>query len=162
MGRRIAVVLAGVVVVLPVATSMPAHAGGTVVEHAHYTDYIAPDDFFVDLCGIVTNTTVIETDTLQTFADGSQIFHTERTFIPDDPRLPIEKGAGSSFWTSFDAPEPTKIVGKPIQLFEPGGGVRALDAGIVMIGDPNVSHGHSDVGIDLTDEQLAAFYCPQS
>jgi hypothetical protein len=94
----------------------------------------------------VTNTTVKE----------PKSFHVERSFIPDDPRLPIERGAG----TSYFAPDGTKLAikGKPIQLVGPDGGVRALDAGLTLLGDPTAVHGHNDVGID--NEDLSPLYCP--
>lgn len=142
----------------PAATSAAAHGSGgaPVVERQHSVDRLAPDDFFLDLCGITTDTTVKELDILKTWPDGSQTFHVERSFIPDDPRLPIERGAGTS---SF-APDGTllSITGKPIQLIGPDGGVRALDAGLTLLGDPTVVHGHNDVGLD--NEDLAPFYCP--
>jgi hypothetical protein len=57
---------------------------------------------------------------------GSEQVHVVRTFVSDDPRLPIERGAG----TTFIAPDGTrKVVGKPLQLIGPDGGVRILDAG---------------------------------
>ena len=59
-----------------------------------YTDRFH-DDFIFDMCGIDTWTTVTERWTLKTWPDGSQTFHTRRTFVPDDPRIPIEKGAGT-------------------------------------------------------------------
>jgi hypothetical protein len=133
--------------------------GAPVIERQHVIDYrLTPDDFFIDLCGIVTNTTVKEVDDLKTWPDGSQSFHAERSFIPDDPRLPIERGAG----TSYFAPDGTmlRVIGKPIQLIGPDGGVRALDAGQTVLGDPMVLHGHHDVGINNPD--LAPFYCPPS
>jgi hypothetical protein len=54
----------------------------------------------------------------------------------------------------------TRIVGKPIQLIGPHGGVRALDAGQTVLGDPTVAHGHIDIGIG--NEDLASYYCPPS
>ena len=157
-----AVALSGLVltsvIVLPGIADAAVHGSGgrPVIERQHYVDYLAPDDFFIDLCGIVTNTTVKELDILKTWPDGSQSFHVERSFIPDDPRLPIERGAA----TSYFAPDGTmlRITGKPIQLIGPHGGVRALDAGLTMLGDPTVVHGHNDVGIHNSD--LAPFYCP--
>jgi hypothetical protein len=151
----LAVMAAGLV--LPPAMTAGAQTAGPTVEHSRYVDYLTPDDFFVDLCGIVTNTTVKEVDTLKTWPDGSQSFHVERSFIPDDPRLPIERGAG----TAYFAPDGTMtaITGKPIQLIGPDGGVRALDAGLTLTGGPTVSHhGHLDVGMDNPD--LALLYCP--
>jgi hypothetical protein len=134
-------------------------AAGPIVVHSEYTDVIAPDDFFVDLCGITTSTTVKEVDTLKTWPDGSQTFHVERSFVPNDPRLPIERGAA----TAYFAPDGTmtRITGKPIQLIDRHGGVRALDAGLYVLGGPTaVHHGHLDVGIDNPD--LAPLYCPAS
>jgi hypothetical protein len=134
-------------------------AAAPVVEHSAYTDVLAPDDFFVDLCGIVTSTTVKEVDILKTWPDGSQTFHVERSFVPSDPRLPIERGAG----TAYFAPDGslTAISGKPIQLLDRHGGVRALDAGLTVLGGPTaVHHGHLDVGLD--NPNLASLYCPAS
>jgi hypothetical protein len=134
-------------------------AAAPLVVHSEYTDVLAPDDFFVDLCGISTTTTVKEVDILKTWPDGSQTFHVERSFVPSDPRLPIERGAA----TAFFAPDGsmTTITGKPIQLIDRHGGVRALDAGLTVLGDPPaVHHGHLDVGID--NPELASFYCPAS
>lgn len=78
----IAVVL--VVPAAPVSALSTGGGGAPLVEHGQYADSLAPDDFFIDLCGIVTNTTVREVDTLKTWPDGSQSFHVERSFIPDD------------------------------------------------------------------------------
>jgi hypothetical protein len=162
--RSIAAALSGLVLasatVSPRIAEAAAHGsgGGPVIERQHYIDYLAPDDFFIDVCGIVTNTTVKELDILKTWPDGSQSFHVERTFIPEDPRLPIERGAG----TSYFAPDGTMLAieGKPIQLVGFDGGVRALDAGLTLLGNPTLVHGHNDVGIDNPD--LASFYCPSS
>ena len=159
-GTLAALALLAAILLSPAAAPASTHGGGgaPVVEHHQSIDYLTPDDFFIDLCGIVTNTTVKELDILKTWPDGSQSFHVERSFIPDDPRLPIERGAG----TSYFAPDGTmlRITGKPIQLIGPHGGVRALDAGLTLLGDPTVSHGHIDVGIG--NEDLAPFYCPAS
>jgi hypothetical protein len=133
--------------------------GAPVVVHSEYTNILAPDDFFLDLCGISTSTAVKEVDILETWPDGSQTFHVERSFVPSDPRLPIERGAG----TAYFAPDGslTAITGKPIQLIDRHGGVRALDAGLTLLGGPTaVHHGHLDVGID--NPNLAALYCPAS
>lgn len=134
-------------------------AAAPLVVHSEYTDVLAPDDFFVDLCGISTTTTVKEVDILKTWPDGSQTFHVERSFVPSDPRLPIERGAA----TADFAPDGslTAIAGKPIQLIDRHGGVRALDAGLTVLGGPTVvHHGHLDVGMD--NPNLAALYCPAS
>jgi hypothetical protein len=143
---------------LPAVSEASGHhgAGRPVIERQRIVDRLSPDDFFLDLCGIRTVTTVKEVDILKTWPDGSQTFHVERSFVPADLRLPIERGAGTS---SF-APDGTmtRIAGKPIQLISRHGGVRALDAGLLILGDPTVKHGHTDVGIDNAD--LAPLYCP--
>jgi hypothetical protein len=138
------------------AAPAPGASGKPVIDRQRVDEVLRPDQFFIDLCGIVTNTTVKEVDILKTWPDGSQTFHVERSFIPEDPRLPVEKGAA----TAYFAPDGTmlRVVGKPIQLIGPHGGVRAIDAGQTVLGDPDVLHGHHDIGID--NEDLAPFYCP--
>lgn len=120
-----------------------------------YTDRFH-DDFIFDMCGIDTWTTVTERWTLKTWPDGSQTFHTRRTFAPDDLRIPIEKGAG----TGFFAPDgSSRVTGKPLQLFDRDGGILLLGTGLVRF-DPDgnvlVAHGHDEA---LTAD-LAEFYCP--
>jgi hypothetical protein len=156
-------VVAAVCIVQPTALaaghSRSGSGAGPVVVHTEYSDVLAPDDFFLDLCGIVTSTAVKEVDVLKTWPDGSQTFHVERSFVPSDPRLPIERGAG----TAYFAPDGTMtaITGKPIQLIDRHGGVRALDAGLTVLGGSTaVHHGHLDVGID--NPNLASLYCPAS
>jgi hypothetical protein len=120
-----------------------------------YTDRFF-DDFIFELCGIETFTTLTERWTFKEFADGSVTLHVVRTFVPDDPGIPIEKGAG----TSFIAPDGTRrVVGKPIQLIGSDGGVRILDAGWIELdeqGNVLAMRGpHPSYGIDLTP-----YYCP--
>lgn len=154
--RFVAAALTSLAVVLPLIQAAPAHATGPVIEHARYTDVLAPDDFFITLCGITQNTTVIELDILKTFPDGSQQFHVQRTFIPDDPRLPVERDAGTSFWADQDTP--LKFVGEPLKLFKPDGGVLILDSGQTRFTDDGVIvHGRADVD---PDSDLAPYYCP--
>jgi hypothetical protein len=63
------------------------------------------------------------------------------TFVPDDPRIPIERGAA----TAFVAPDGTRtVIGQSIQLFGPDGGIRLLEAGLVEFGDELVVHGRHD------------------
>lgn len=117
-----------------------------------YTDRFF-DDFILELCGVETFTTVTERWTLKEFADGSAILHVNREFIPDDPRIPIERGAG----TSFFAPDGTKTaVGRPTQLFaQDGRRLLLLDAGRVVFGDEITIRGHVEsLGVDL-----APYYC---
>jgi hypothetical protein len=114
------------------------------------------DDFIFKLCGISTQTTLTQHWSSTMRADGSEVVHVVRTFVSDDPRLPVEKGAG----TTFIAPDGTRrVVGKPIQLIGPNGGVRLLDAGRVVFdpaGNPSEVRGpHPSLGADLR-----AYYCP--
>jgi hypothetical protein len=100
------------------------------------------------------DTTVSERWTLKLFADGSEQLHVVRTFVPDDPRLPIEKDAG----TSFTTPDGERTVaGKPLQLIGPDGGVRLLGAGLTVFGEDVVVHGRNVLDADLAD-----YYCPSS
>jgi len=138
------------------AGAASAASGNPVVTRGGGTDTFA-DDLFLDLCGIATETTLTETWTLKEFPDGSSTFHDERTFVPADPRLPVEKGAA----TSFDAPDGSRrVVGTPIHIISrTGGGTRILDAGQVWFdadGDVGTMHGpHPSL-----DADLAVYYCP--
>ena len=145
MHRRLpalALALALAISLLPAATL----AGKPERETDSYTDRFH-DDFIFDMCGIDTWTTVTERWTLKTWPDGSQTFHTRRTFVPDDVRIPIEKGAG----TGFFAPDgSSRVTGKPLQL---------MDTGMARFdpeGNVLVAHGHDEV---LTVD-LAEYYCP--
>jgi hypothetical protein len=112
-----------------------------------------PDDFILELCGIETMTTVTEHWTLTTYEDGSQRLRTSRMFVSDDPRLPIEQGAGMSYW---DADGVQTVHGSPIRLRRPGQGIILLDAGRVVFSDPPVIRGpHPSLAMDLADA-----YCP--
>jgi len=147
------------------SVALPASAfavsPGPVVERWTDREVVPVDDFFVWLCGVETSTAITEFNTLKTWPDGSQTFHTQRSYIPADPRLPIERGAGTSYFTP-GSEVPYRIVGKPIQLIGPTGGVRALDAGLSIVGDPLVHHGHLDIGFGREDDKpyLQNFYCP--
>ncbi|CAN5563458.1 hypothetical protein BH20CHL7_BH20CHL7_00660 [soil metagenome] len=150
MRSGIAITLAAVALVG--ATGTVLAAGPTVERGSTHETFF--DEFILDLCGIETMTTVIEHWTLKTFPDGSQQFHTSRTFIPEDPRVPIEKGTGMGFFT----PDGVKtVVGKPLQLFsQQHGGVIVLDAGRVTFGDEIDARGHHPT----LDMDLADVYCP--
>lgn len=134
--------------------AVPATAVGPEIERASSVDRF-PDDFILDLCGIETWTTVTERWSSKRFADGSEIFHVVRTFVPDDPRIPIEKGAA----TSFFAPDGSRTtVGTPIHLFGPHG-TMLIDAGRAMFdADGNlITVNGPHPGLDA---DLAKYYCP--
>jgi len=152
MNRRALTLSLTAALVLGAMPAATAEAGGPVRYGDSYTVRIF-DDFIHDLCGIDTYTTVTERWTLKEFPDGSAIFHVTRTFVPDDPRIPVEKGAG----TKFIAPDGTEtVVGVPALIFEPGGGVRLIAAGWARFGDTVTTH-----GLDTyLDADLALLYCP--
>jgi hypothetical protein len=154
MTRRLAAITLALAMAISLIPAAALATGPEIVTDS-YTDRFH-DDFIFDMCGIDTWTTIIERWTLKTWPDGSQTFQDVRTFIPDDPRIPIEKGAG----TGRFLPDGTKIVnGKPLQLFDRDGGILLLGTGLVRFdpfGDVLVAHGHDEaLGVDL-----AEYYCP--
>jgi hypothetical protein len=157
MNRRIVGLSIASALVLGVAGAHPSQAAGPVRISDAYTETFF-DEFIFDLCGIETYTTVTERWTLLAYADGSEVLHSVRTFVPDDPRIPIEKGAA----TSFIAPDGSRrVVGKPIQLFYPDGGVKTLDAGQATFDERGTlvdTRGRDDFIVGSTSD--ADLYCP--
>ena len=155
-GRIVAISAAAASVALTVAAAAPAAAQSPEVTRGSVQDTF-DDDLYLDLCGITTRTTVTERWTLETYPDGSQVFHDVRTFRSADPRLPVEKGAATAF---YDADGSWRVVGKPIQLIAPDGGTRLLDAGWISFdadGEVSTVRGpHPSQDVDLAD-----YYCPQ-
>ena len=137
---------------LVLAVPAVAASGKPTIDRGGGEDYIF-DTFIFELCGISTFTTVSERWSLKTFPDGSERLQVVRTFVPDDPRIPVEKGAGSS----FTAADGTRVVtGKPLQLFDPDGGVLLLGAGLTIFGEQGVVvRGRNSLDVDLADH-----YCP--
>ena len=156
MHRRIATLAFSTAILVGSLTAGIAQAAGPTLIRDAYTETFF-DDFLFDLCGISTMTTVTERWTRKEFPDGSTTLQTVRTFVPDDERIPIEKGAA----TSFIAPDGSRtVVGKPLQLFDRNGGVTTLDAGLVMFnadGDLTTVRGRHDF---IVDGDEAALYCP--
>ena len=153
MNRRALTLAVAVALALGAISAGAVQAAGPVRTSDSYTDRFF-DDFILELCGVETFTTVTERWTLKEFADGSAILHVNREFVPDDPRIPIERGAG----TSFFEPDGTKTaVGRPTQLFaQDGRRLLLLDAGRVVFGDEITIRGHVEsLGVDL-----APYYCP--
>lgn len=140
---------------LLVLPAVPAAADQPDIERASYVDRYE-DDFIFDLCGIQTWTTVTERWSSTKFPNGSETFHVVRTFVPDDPRIPVEKGAGSSFF----APDGTKTtVGTPIHLFGPDGGTTLIDAGRVLF-DADGDLTSVDGPHPALEADMARYYCP--
>lgn len=152
MKRRALSLSAAAAVAIGVLTTGAVQAVGPMRTSDAYTERFF-DDFLLELCGIETFTTVTERWTLKEFHDGSATLHVVRTFVPEDPRIPIERGAA----TSFFAPDGTqRVVGMPIQLIGPDRGVTILDAGWVEFGDELTVRGpHPSLEVDLAD-----YYCP--
>jgi hypothetical protein len=155
MDRKHRVVASGALALgIVAAGSTAAFAAGPEIEHGANQETFF-DDFIFELCGIETMTTVTEHWTLWTYADGSQRFQTSRTFVPEDPRIPIEYGSGMS---TFDPDGTQTVHGSPIRLRsqDGGGGIVLRDAGYIRFGDPITVHGpHPFLDIDV-----AEVYCP--
>lgn len=135
--------------------AVPAVADQPDIERASYVDRYE-DDFIFDLCGIQTWTTVTERWSSTTFPNGSETFHVVRTFVPDDPRIPVEKGASSSFF----APDGSQTtVGTPIHLFGPDGGTTLIDAGRALF-DTDGNLTSVDGPHPAIEADLARYYCP--
>lgn len=157
MNRRAATLSLTLAIVLAALSASAVQAGGPMRMGDAYTDTFF-DDFIYELCGIETYTTVTERWTLKEFADGSAIFHVTRTFVPDDPRIPIEKGAGTSF---IAADGSRVVVGKPTLLFDPHGGVSLIDAGRAVFDEFGEVVSISGQSVSLVVDDLAPYYCPQ-
>jgi hypothetical protein len=140
---------------LAAAPATAASADAPVTERGSFVDTF-DDDFILDLCGIVTRTTLTQRWSSTVYADGSEIVHVVRTFVPEDPRVPVEKGAGTTF---IAADGTRRVVGKPIQLFYPDGGVRFLATGWVEF-DPDGNISEARGAHSPLPEDLREFYCP--
>jgi hypothetical protein len=141
---------------LQVAIAPGASAEGPTIERGSFEERFF-DEFILELCGIETFTTLTQTFTVKTFPDGSEQVHVVRLYVPDDPRIPIERGAA----TAFVAPDGTRtVIGMPLQLFDADGGIRLLDAGFVEFGDELIIHGRHEVLVFDPDVDLAPYYCP--
>jgi len=144
--------LAGValLVALPSATM----ASNDTAEHTVETSYFE-DEFILELCGISTFTTLTERSTYIALSDGTEMLHIVRTYVSDDPRLPIEKHA----LTGIASPDGDfAFIGKPIHLLAPDGGTKLVDAGLLVFdvnGDVTVRGPHPGMEADL-----AEYYCP--
>ena len=149
------VLLGGAVLGLAGSPAVAAEGSGPTITRGGSEETFF-DDFILDLCGIAADVTLSERWTLKEFPDGSETLQVVRTFTSSDPRIPLEKGAA----TSFNAPDGSRVVvGKPVQLFDPDGGVLQLDAGWIAfdpVGDPADMRGpHTFHDLDPAD-----LYCP--
>jgi hypothetical protein len=146
----IAALTIGIVAVT--APEAGASGGKPTQERGRVVETFA-DDFLHDLCGIDTTTTMTQHFNVTTFPDGSQLVHETRTFVSADPRVPIEKGAGTSHWTPDGV---QTVTGTPIHLISDHGTV-LLDAGRVTFADElDVRGPHPSLFVP----SLAPYYCP--
>jgi hypothetical protein len=128
-------------------------AGGPESITESYTETFF-DEFIFDLCGIETLTTVTERWTLKEFPDGTAMLHVNREFISHDQRIPLERGAGTSFF-ALDGTQTT--VGSPTRLFDQRSHrLLLVDGGRVVFGDEIAIRGH----VESFDVDLADYYCP--
>lgn len=157
MARSISALSAAIVALVAMSLGAPAAAaaaaaGKPAIERGSSVETFA-DDFILDLCGIATTTTLTQHFVVQTYPDGSQQVHVTRTFASADPRIPIEKGSGTSF---YDANGVQTVAGTPIHLIGAHGTV-LLDAGLVTFADElDVRGPHPS----LLVPDLAPYYCP--
>jgi hypothetical protein len=136
-------------------TAVPADASGgkpTITKGASVETF--DDDLILDLCGITTTTTLTQHFVVKDFPDGSRQVHVTRTYHSADPRLPIEKGAGTTFFSPTGV---RRVTGTPIHLIGPTGGTRLLDAGQVTFADELQIHGPHP---SRSAPSLAPYYCP--
>jgi hypothetical protein len=140
-------------------TTSAGGTGGPVFRETQSYTVRFFDDFIWELCGIATWTTLKERWTFTEYADGSAHFQNVRTFTPDDLRIPIEKGAGSSHISTDGS---RKVTGSPLRLYsQDGGGIEVIAAGNALL-DPNgVFLRVRGRAVDLSDEALASYYCPE-
>jgi hypothetical protein len=140
---------------LTTATATAASAAAPERERGSFVG-TSEDEFIFDLCGIRTQTTWTQHWSSTVYTDGSEVVHVVRSFVSEDPRLPVERGAG----TTFIAPDGTRrVVGKPIHLIGPDGGVRLLDAGWVEF-DPDGDLSDVRGPHPSLDADLREYYCP--
>lgn len=157
MNRRALMLSLTVALALGAMTAGAVQASGPLRDGDSYTVTFY-DDFIFELCGIDTLTTLTERWTFKEFADGSAIFHVTRTFVPDDTRIPIERGAGSSL---IEPDGSRVVVGKPTQLFDRHGGIRLIDAGRAVFDEFGEVVSISGQSVSLGADDLAPYYCPQ-
>jgi hypothetical protein len=116
--------------------------------------------FHDPLCGVDQWTTLTERWTWTEFADGSATLQVVRSFVPDDPRLPVEKGSGVNH-ISADGTE--TVTGAPLRLFWPEStgkhGVMVVAAGRAVFSEAGATFRGTNP--DLSDEALDRYYCSE-
>lgn len=157
MNRRALSLAAVATLLIGALGAAPVQAGGGPVRTSDsYTDTFF-DDFIFDLCGIETMTTLTERWSQIEYPNGLSILHVNRKFVPADPRIPIERGIG----TSITRPDGSRLVlGMPIELTSQATGkVLLRDIGLVEF-DPDgnvVRMVGPHPSLKLTEKEM---YCP--
>lgn len=152
-GMRLTAIVALATGILAVTAPEAGASGGRPTQEQGRVVETFADDLLLDLCGIDTTTTMTQHFHVTTFPDGSQLVHETRTFVSADPRVPIEKGAGTSHWTADGI---QTVTGTPIHLISDQGTV-LLDAGRVTFADElDVRGPHPSLFVP----SLAPYYCP--
>jgi hypothetical protein len=123
----LAVAMVALIALVTAATAVAAPRGKPVVEREVIEETFF-DDFILDICGVATNTTLVQRTTTKTFPDGSQTVHVNAEFVPDDPTIASERNA----FTDVIAPDGTLTTkGLAIRLYRKGEGTIIRDAGWV-------------------------------
>lgn len=145
----------GVAILGIIAASAPAHAASppTITKLTNVETFT--DDLIVELCGVTTTTTLTERITIHDYADGSTKLHVQRKYVSDDPRIPIERAAGTSF-TSADGSR--RVTGTPIHLIGSHGTI-VLDAGNVMFDQNGELVDTRGPHPFLNADDVAQYYC---
>ncbi len=134
-------------------SASPAHAQRPQIERGR-THETVDDDLIRDVCGIEAQVTIDERWSLTSYDDGSAVLHVQRTYVSSDPRIPLEKGAGTTF---IAADGSRRVVGKPLHLI--GEHEVLVDAGWIEFdadGEVTDQRGpHDGLTMDLED-----LYCP--
>jgi hypothetical protein len=130
-GRRLALAgaLVALIALVTAATAAAAPGGRPVVEREIIEETFF-DDFILDICGVATNTTLVQRTTTKTFPDGSQTVHVNAEFVPDDPSIASERNASTDV-IALDGTLTTK--GLAIRLYRKGEGTIIRDTGWVRV-----------------------------
>jgi hypothetical protein len=151
--RRLTAIAALAIGIVAVSAVHAGASGGKPTHEQGRTVETFADTFLYDLCGIDTTTTMTQHFEVTTFPDGSRLVHETRTFVSADPRVPMEKGAGTSHWTAGGI---QTVTGTPIHLISDHGTV-LIDAGRVTFADElSVRGPHPSLFVP----SLAPYYCP--
>ena len=152
--RIAAVGVTALAVVWSVGATPAAAAGPEVIKRTVVETF--QDDFIADLCGIVTTTTLTESLVIREWADGSAKVHVQRTYVPADPRVTIERSSRTETY----APDGTvTMTGLAIMLVDQvSGRIVVRDAGQVTFSDDGIDFRGPHPFVEAEDQR--PLYCP--